>query len=85
MIIGPKSEHGFGAKVNILNYSGQSPLYCAAREGDIDTIKTLVECGKANVDLNGGELVKEDDEEEEFDSVEEKYFMEAFKNTMTPL
>jgi hypothetical protein len=30
-------------------------------------------------------LVKEDEEDEQFDSVEEKYFMEAFKNTMTPL
>ena len=27
----------------------------------------------------------EDDEEEEYESIQEKYFMEAFKNCMTPL
>lgn len=42
----------------------------------------------AVVDLNKGELVKEEDqnnEEEEYDSIQEKCFMEAFMNCMTPL
>jgi ankyrin repeat protein len=59
------------------------------REGCIDTVKILVEAG-AKADLNSGELVKveegaEDEDDDEFDSLEEKYFMEAFKNCMTPL
>lgn len=41
----------------------------------------------ANPDLHTGELVKpeDDDEDEEYDTLQEKYFMEAFKNCMTPL
>ncbi len=47
----------------------------------------LVEEADAKVDLSGNEMVKEDEmqDEEEYDSLEEKYFMEAFKNAMTPL
>jgi hypothetical protein len=37
------------------------------------------------VDLTGGEACKEEEEQEEFDSNEEKYFMEAYKNSTTPL
>jgi hypothetical protein len=46
----------------------------------------LISAG-AKVDLNNGELVKpdEDSKEEEEESLQEKYFMEAFKNCMTPL
>jgi len=46
----------------------------------------LVEAG-ARVDLNNGELVKpeEDQQETEGQSLQEKYYMEAFKNCMTPL
>jgi ankyrin repeat protein len=49
-------------------------------------VKTLVEAN-ADPDLNNGEMVKPEDdgEEEEYDSLQEKYFMEAFKNCMTPL
>ena len=47
-------------------------------------MKTLVELG-ANVDLNNGELVKEEEQNEtpddEYDSIQEKCFMEAFMNT----
>ena len=43
----------------------------------------------ASVDLTNGELVKEEDQneaaEQQFDSVQEKCFMEAFMNCMTPL
>jgi hypothetical protein len=58
------------------------------REGCLETVKILIEAG-AKGDLNSGELVKveegEEADDEEFDSLEEKYFMEAFKNCMTPL
>lgn len=43
----------------------------------------------AQVDLNDGELVKEEEQmqtrDDEYDSVQEKCFMEAFMNCMTPL
>ena len=43
----------------------------------------------ASVDLNNGELVKEEEQQEtndeEYESVQEKCFMEAFMNCMTPL
>lgn len=81
-----KSENGFGANPNVVNYSGQTPLFSAARQGSIEAVKVLIEAG-ADPDLNNGEVVKpeEDQEEEECESIEEKYFLEAFKNCMTPL
>jgi len=83
-----KQENGFGAKVNILNYAGQTPMFSAAREGNLGAVKTLLEAG-GNPNLNNGELVKQEDEdpqaESEHESLEERYFMEAFKNCMTPL
>lgn len=85
------SEGGFGCKVNVLNYNGQTPLFSAVREGNMDLIKLLVEEGHAEVDMNGGEMIKDDSEEglgisdEDYESVEEKNFMEAYKNCMTPL
>ncbi len=54
------------------------------REGNLENIKVLVEDAGARVDLTGNEN-KEEDEEEEYDSLEEKYFMEAYRNAMTPL
>ena len=41
----------------------------------------------ADPDLQNGEMVKPDEEEddEEYESLQERYFMEAFKNCMTPL
>jgi hypothetical protein len=52
----------------------------------MENIIILIEEGGAKPDLNTGELVKDDEEEnQEYDSLEEKYFMEAFKNTCTPL
>ena len=49
-------------------------------------VEALIEVG-ADPDLNNGELVQQEDcpEDEEFDSLEEKYFLEAFKNCLTPL
>lgn len=62
-------------------------------------VKVLIEFGESEVDLNGGEMVKDEtpedgqgpnnhqegEEEDQYDSVEEKNFMEAYKNCMTPL
>jgi ankyrin repeat protein len=81
-----KSENGFGANPNVINYSGQTPLFSAARSGSFEAVKALIEAGAA-LDLNNGELVKpeDDQEDEEYDSMEEQYFLEAFKNCMTPL
>ena len=83
----PRKEGGFEAKVNILNYNGQTPLFSAAREGNIEIVKVLVEDCHCKVDMTQGELFKEEyeDNEEQYDSLQEKYFMEAYKNCMTPL
>jgi ankyrin repeat protein len=50
-------------------------------------VKCLVDECDARVDLTQGELVKDDydDNESQFDSLEEKFFVEAYKNSMTPL
>eukprot|EP00347_Sterkiella_histriomuscorum_P001332 403372439 len=87
-----RGKGGFGARVNVLNYSGQTPLFSAVREGNMENIQILVEEAGAKVDLTGGEVHKDTDdngqgnqEEEEYDSLEEKYFMEAYKNATTPL
>ncbi len=57
-----KAQNGFGAKVNILNYQGQTPLFSAAREGNIEAVKALIAAG-ARVDLNNGELVKPEEDQ----------------------
>ena len=81
-----RSKGGFGASVNVANYNGHTPLYAAVREGNFDNIKVLVEEAGAKVDLTGHENKdNEDEQEEEYDSLEEKYFMEAYRNAMTPL
>ncbi len=86
LLIRKKSKGGFGAKVNIINYNGYTPLYSATREGNLELVQVLVEEGKAKVDLYGGEIEEQqEDAGEEFDSLEEKYFMEAFKSASTPL
>lgn len=46
-----KKLGGFEAKVNIMNYNGQTPLFSACREGHLPVIKYLVEKCKAKVDL----------------------------------
>jgi ankyrin repeat protein len=56
-----KALNGFGAKVNILNYQGQTPLFSAAREGNIEAVRALIAVG-ARVDLNNGELVKPEED-----------------------
>ena len=43
---------GFEAKVNIMNYGGQTPLFSSSREGNLSMIKCLVEDAGAIVDLN---------------------------------
>lgn len=74
---------------NVLSYNGQTPLFSAVREGNYELIKVLIEFGGAEPDLNNGEMIKDDSEEgatlEECESVEERNFMDAYKNCMTPL
>jgi hypothetical protein len=53
-------------------------------------IKALVEECDAKLDLTQGELYKEEYEDKEYqqesyDSLQEKFFMDAYKNCMTPL
>jgi ankyrin repeat protein len=63
-------------------------LFSAVREGNFDLVRMLIEEGGAEADLNAGEMVKDDSEElqeEGCESIEEKNFMEAYKNCMTPL
>lgn len=83
------AEGGFGMNANVLSYNGQTPLFSAVREGNLDLIKVLIEFGGAEPDLNNGEMIKDDSEEgatlEECESVEERNFMDAYKNCMTPL
>lgn len=81
-----RKDNGFEAKVNITNYNGQTPLFSAAREGNLEVVKCLVEDCQAKVDLTQGELVKEEyDGDGQYDSLEEKFFVDAYKNCMTPL
>ena len=83
-----RQDGGFGAKVNITNYGGQTPLFSAIKQGNFAAARTLIAVG-AQADLNGGELVKEEEQaetrDEDYDSIQEKCFMEAFTNCMTPL
>lgn len=55
----------------------------------MDLVKVLIEYVEGiECDLTGGEMVKDDDkneEEEVFESLEERNFMDAYKNSMTPL
>jgi hypothetical protein len=57
----------------------------------MEHIRILIEEGEADADMNGGEMIKDDSEEnqamqeDEFESTEEKNFVEAYKNCMTPL
>lgn len=85
LLMAAKNENGFGANPNVCNYSGQTPLYSAVRQGSERAVKCLLQAG-ATADLSNGELVKpEDDTEDEYESEEERLFLHAFKNTMTPL
>ena len=54
-----RQDGGFGAKVNVLNYNGQTPLFAAVKTGNFAAVRTLVEMG-ASVDLTNGEMVKEE-------------------------
>ena len=70
-----------------MNYNGQTPLFSACREGNLEVVKALVdECG-AKLDMTQGELFREELEEGEtqYESMQEKFFMDAYKNCMTPL
>jgi ankyrin repeat protein len=51
MLAKSKYHGGFGAKVNITNYNGQTPLFSAVREGNINVVKYLVDICYAKVDL----------------------------------
>ena len=54
-------DGGFGAKVNVISYNGQTPLFSAVKSGNFPAVRALVEMG-ADIDLNRGELVKEDEQ-----------------------
>ena len=56
-------DGGFGAKVNVISYNGQTPLFSAVKSGNFPAVRALVEMG-ADIDLNRGELVKEDEQAE---------------------
>jgi len=85
-LIRKRQAGGFGAKVNVTDYNGHSPLYCAVRETNFELVRVLLDEGEAQVDLYGTETkFQETHEAESYDSPEEKYFMEAFYNSMTPL
>lgn len=81
-----KTIGGFHANPNVVNYNGQTPLFIAARQGCLEAVKTLIRVG-AKPDLNNGELVKpeDDQDEDEADSETERNFVEAFKSCTTPL
>jgi ankyrin repeat protein len=49
-----------GARVNCTNYYGHTPLYYAARDGNLDLVKLIVEEGKADVDFHGRNNVMAD-------------------------
>lgn len=70
LLIRKKNLGGFAAKINVVNYSGQTPLYSAARQGNFEVVKLLISMG-AEVDLTKGELVKPEDQknEQDYDSV----------------
>ncbi len=72
LLVDAKQNNGFGANPNILNYSGQTPLFSAARSQSLQAVATLLQAG-ADPDLNSGEIVKPEDEpeDEQFDSLEE--------------
>jgi len=40
-----KQQNGFAAKVNVINYSGQTPLFSAAKSGNFEVVRLLVEAG----------------------------------------
>lgn len=63
LITKSRKEGGFDAKVNIMNYNGQTPLFSAAREGNIEVVKALVENCDAKLDMTQGELYKEEYDE----------------------
>lgn len=62
-------------------------MFSAAREGNVEVVKTLVDKCGAEVDLNAGELFKDEADEigSNYESLQEKFFMDAYKNCMTPL
>jgi len=82
------ADGGFGVSANVVSYNGQTPLFSAVREGNMELVRVLVEFGGAEADLNGGEIIKEETDpvpDEDYESIEERNFMEAYKNCMTPL
>ncbi len=47
MIVRKRTKGGLQAKVNVINYNGQTPLFSAVREGNMENIRILVEEGIA--------------------------------------
>ena len=38
ILTGKKNENGFGANPNVVNYSGQTPLFSATRSGSLEAV-----------------------------------------------
>lgn len=75
-----------GCRVNIFDYSGHTPLYWAARDGSEETIKILVDIGKAKVDFFGNCTNPKDiDEDLEYENDDERLIMEGLDASNTPL
>ena len=83
-LVSPKDNGGYGANVNVVNYQGQSLLFIAVRQAQLEIVKLLVEAG-AEPDLHNGELMKYDDTAPtEYENEREKNLYEAFKLCETP-
>ena len=43
----------------MVNYNGQTPLFAAVREGNIENVMTLIEDAGSKVDLTGSEASRD--------------------------
>jgi ankyrin repeat protein len=83
-LVSPRDNGGYGANVNVVNYQGQSLLFIAVRQAQLEIVKLLVEAG-AEPDLHNGKLMKYDDTAPtEYENEREKNLYEAFKLCETP-
>lgn len=64
-LIRKRQAGGFGARVNVTDYNGHSPLYCAVRETNFELVRILLDEGEAQVDLYGSETKFQDSQDQE--------------------
>lgn len=73
-------------RVNVADFSGHSPLYCAVRDGNEPIVRILVEQGKANVDFYGKTNNKEPETDMyDCENEEERLMVEGLECSLTPL